>query len=160
MVARVLLQVAAPVPRHAREAARRADEERRVARPQRGVEPVAGESGFRHDVHDAVARVANAADALARDELAVLADADAGRLRVALADQVLERERAGGRAELRMVRIPFRRQVAQVERAGMLRLAEVDRHDPGREVERQRDVRQAGVDEAVVARRRHLSALA
>src|SRR6185369_1053836 len=76
MVACVLAQIAAAVPEDAREAARLADEKARIARPERIGVAVAVEHRCRHDVHHAVARIAHAADAPPRNELAVQADAD------------------------------------------------------------------------------------
>src|SRR6185369_7579494 len=112
MVACVLAQIAAAVPEDAREAARLADEKARIARPERIGVAVAVEHRCRHDVHHAVARIAHAADAPPRNELAVQADADASRVPSVLEDVAPQREAARRAAEHRVVWQPFRRQVA------------------------------------------------
>ena len=56
---------------------------------------------------------------------------------------------------------PLKEHVIELaDRAVVLRLAQVDRRDPRRKGERQRDVGKTGIDEPVVAGAVHLSGLA
>ncbi len=69
------------------------------------------------------------------DELAVLAQADMRRLGTALDDVALPRESAREPSEERVMRLPLRSEITQVEPAFSLRLAQANRLDERRIVD-------------------------